>query len=318
MSASPPPVKRYATSYEDESSISEEGSYNAVTIGNLREKLVNAFAPTRRKSSSSTPRVAKERSQSRGRDALTSTGRGGAGNFKRSESVSRDRVSRAVDGDERGRELSPQHPDRVTHSGRGGAGNIRSPSRDPAAIAQELKHEQEVIDAAKVRDGPPILSTGRGGLGNIRNSPGVSPSPVRNGSRSRSRDPAAGQRYQSSGRGGRGNIHHENAATSSELEKLEEDERRFAGHEAPLHSTGRGGAANVTSLAEPAESHSTSEAADAHPDGVHHTGKGGYGNIVAGGQSDRGRSDAKHAHGGLGGLWNKVTGHGGNTGAGGA
>ena len=70
-----------------------------------------------------------ERSQSRGRepfvsahfsmasaptdelteDTQTSVGRGGAGNIIRSDSVSRDRVA-----DERGRELSPSHPDRVT------------------------------------------------------------------------------------------------------------------------------------------------------------------------------------------------------------
>lgn len=34
--------------------------------------------------------------------------------MKRSESVSREGVVRAVDGDERGRELSPAHPDRVS------------------------------------------------------------------------------------------------------------------------------------------------------------------------------------------------------------
>lgn len=91
----------------------------------------------------------------------------------RGESVSRGRVSRERDGDERGRELSPSNAGhvrshstfsisccassslvlhylkQVTHTGRGGAGNIRSPSREPGAIREELLHERQLIDASK-------------------------------------------------------------------------------------------------------------------------------------------------------------------------
>ncbi|ELU40175.1 hypothetical protein AG1IA_05802 [Rhizoctonia solani AG-1 IA] len=80
-------------------------------------------------------------SRSRGRE-FQSTGRGGAGNFVRSESVSRTREDGV--GQERGREILPAS--KVTHSGRGGAGNIRSPSRDPEADIRALSHEREIIE----------------------------------------------------------------------------------------------------------------------------------------------------------------------------
>jgi len=148
----------------------------------------------------------RSQSQSRGRDTFTSTGRGGVGNIKRSDSVSRDRV-----GDERGREVSPAHPERITHSGRGGAGNVRSPSRDPDTIRKEMDYERVVLEA---RAQDPLVSTGRGGLGNMRLS-----SPGRSGSvesRSRSRDPAPGGRFLHSGRSGLLHENHENPSTYEE------------------------------------------------------------------------------------------------------
>ncbi|KAF9517985.1 hypothetical protein BS47DRAFT_423037 [Hydnum rufescens UP504] len=159
-----------------------------------------------------------ERSQSRGREPLTSIGRGGAGNIRRSDSLSREPV-----GDERGRELSPAHPDRVTHSGRGGAGNVRSRSRDPAALAKELEHDREVLEA---RGRDPHVSTGRGGLGNIRTSGSQDRGSQDRGSRSRSRDPASQSNFTSSLRSAFG--HHENQTGS--LEILREDGRQPPEH----------------------------------------------------------------------------------------
>jgi len=235
-----------------------------------------------------------------------STGRGGAGNFVRSDSASRGRVSRELDGDERGRELSPSNPERVTHSGRGGSGNVRSRSRGVGAIREELFQERELLDASKNPNEQVSFSTGRGGIGNIKSSPNASVSRERNDTRSVSRDPPPGKRHTSSGRGGRGNIHANSDYTQRELERLDEDERGAAGADeaSKLHSTGRGGAGNLTSL-EPAEKYSTDEVPTV--EGLHSHGKGGYGNITdavryttstAGTKEDgRGRSDAKHPHG---------------------
>jgi len=236
-----------------------------------------------------------------------STGRGGAGNFVRSDSASRGRVTRELDGDERGRELSPSNPERVTHTGRGGSGNIRSRSRGAAVIREELFQERELLDASKNPNEKVAFSTGRGGIGNIKSSPNGSISRERNDTRSLSRDPPPGKRQTSTGRGGRGNIHMNSEYTQHELERLDEDERAVAGgaDEAnKLHSTGRGGAGNLTGL-EPVEKHSTAEVPT--PEGLHSHGKGGYGNITdatryststADTKEDgRGRSDAKHPHG---------------------
>jgi len=106
------------------------------------------------------------RSVSRGRETLTSVGRGGAGNFQRSESVSRERVVHGFPGEERGRELPLDHPLRLTHSGRGGAGNIRSPSRDPSKIEREIEQDLNVVH--EHNGSPSLRSTGRGGAGNMR------------------------------------------------------------------------------------------------------------------------------------------------------
>lgn len=246
-----------------------------------------------------------QRSVSRGRD-IVSTGRGGAGNFVRGDSASRGRVSRELDGDERGRELSPSNTERVTHTGRGGAGNVRSRSRGAAAIREELSQERELIDASK-NPSEQVFSTGRGGIGNIKASPNTSVSRERNDTRSLSRDPPPGKRQTSSGRGGRGNIHVNSEYTQRELERLDEDDRAVAGgtDEAnKLHSTGRGGAGNLTTR-DSAEKYSTAEVPTV--EGLHSHGKGGYGNIMDAARNStstaptkedgRGRSDAKHPHG---------------------
>jgi len=215
-----------------------------------------------------------ERSQSRGRDTgIQSVGRGGAGNFKRSESVSRDRVTREEDGDERGRELSPgRAADTVTHSGRGGAGNVRSPSRDLRAEAAAVARDREVLQAAKEREEHIVRSSGRGGAGNIV---GGDQPRANSGSRSRSREP----RF-SSGRGGAGNIR-DDSREPRDLGRLDEEERKAAlHHDNGMHSTGRGGLANVTSLPEPHENHSTKPASEPHPNDAHSSGRGGAGNII--------------------------------------
>jgi len=261
-----------------------------------------------------------ERSQSRGRDVqYQSTGRGGAGNFKRSESVSRDAVQRDVDGDERGREIF-NHPGAPTHSGRGGAGNVRSPSRDPAVRAAELeaiKHEKDVIEATKALEKTQIHSSGRGGFGNmtVTTPPTTSPSRPASTSRSRSRDPG----FISSGRGGAGNIRSESRDTRGDLARLDEEERKAHVHKDDVHSTGRGGWANITHRETPHEPHNTNVPHDEH----HGAGRGGIGNIHQAQLFDANKRDPSkergrpterhevphpHVPGIVEGLWNKVSG----------
>jgi len=211
------------------------------------------------------------RSQSRGRDGLVSTGRGGGGNFIRGESTSRTR--RAEDGDERGRDVFPT-TERVTHAGRGGQGNIRSPSRDAAKEAAERSYEEEVLRRSREQRAHLPVSAGRGGTGNISAEP----------SRSRSREPRASTES-GVGRGGAGNIdeaRHYPRRGHGDLEKLEEEERIDAlKHEGKLgkilHSSGRGGEGNMTKL-ESYEPTATKIAPPA-PGVVSHAGRGGAGNI---------------------------------------
>ncbi|CAE6494099.1 unnamed protein product [Rhizoctonia solani] len=164
-----------------------------------------------------------DRSRSRGRE-FQSTGRGGAGNIVRSESVSRTRED--VVGQERGREILP--PNRITHSGRGGAGNIRSPSRDPEADMRALSREREIIEDHRKNEEGQIHSTGRGGYGNMDRS------------RSRSREPS--RTVHSSGRGGFGNI---TSGDGPGLADLEEEQRVPHIQIPEFRSSGRGGAGNV-------------------------------------------------------------------------
>jgi len=234
---------------------------------------------------------------------LQSTGRGGAGNFRRAESISRDPV---LNGDERGREVNP-HPDAPTHSGRGGAGNVRSPSRNPEARQAEIdaiKHEREVIEATREHERTQIHSSGRGGLGNMSASPAASPSRNQSNSRSRSRDPTA---LLSTGRGGAGNIRSESRDTR-DLTRLDEEERKTHSHAEGIHSTGRGGAGNLTSAHEPSSQHGTGVAPTDSTE-FHSSGRGGAGNIHEGHRGRPAERDTPaHGHNVVEDLWHKVTG----------
>ncbi|KAG6840494.1 hypothetical protein C0991_006364 [Blastosporella zonata] len=214
--------------------------------------------------------MAADRSQSRGREAFQSSGRGGAGNIRQA-SVSRD--ARPQDGPEdfsaaRGREpASVASPLKNFSYGRGGAGNIRSPSRDPASatpsvVENAIAEENEVIRAhvAAAAEGP--FSSGRGGVGNILSN-----------SRSRSRGPGV----HSTGRGGAGNILPGTVADSYVAELKDDEERIKHAHEAGLHSTGRGGAANITASPDPPVEHLVHT--HTHGDYIS-SGRGGAGNMT--------------------------------------
>ncbi|RXW19496.1 hypothetical protein EST38_g6353 [Candolleomyces aberdarensis] len=197
------------------------------------------------------------RSQSRGREPLLSTGRGGFGNIRQA-SVSRDRPNSGPDDFSvtRGRE-PVSNPDAIYSTGRGGAGNLRSPSRD--ASRGPDRHEKEVIENYVAHQGEAPVSTGRGGLGNIN--------------RSRSRDDSR-TRTVTTGRGGAGNFREGDGYDANAADEVER--KKVEGHPPHgAHSTGRGGFANITEQEEPdVERPSISIS--------HHgsTGRGGAGNIV--------------------------------------
>lgn len=204
------------------------------------------------------------RSQSRGREQMFSSGRGGAGNIK---PASKSREPREKGPDDfspsRGRELRGII-DHITHAGRGGAGNIRSPSRDADGerkyVAEVEQHARDSIDPNAPR------SSGRGGAGNISRS------------RSRSKEPKIVAPVHTSGRGGAGNI--APGAHEGHLTTVEESEVRQHHQEGGLHSTGRGGAANVTEFATPPLSEESRDIHDHHHGGEHFSsGRGGAGNI---------------------------------------
>ncbi|EAU82241.2 hypothetical protein CC1G_12029 [Coprinopsis cinerea okayama7 len=198
----------------------------------------------------------KERSLSRGRDVLQSTGRGGFGNIRQA-SLSRDRAPGPDDFSvTRGREPVANPTGGIYSTGRGGAGNLRSPSRDVSKGPDRV--EKEVIDSyvASQQDAP--VSIGRGGLGNIN--------------RSRSRDPTSVR--VSTGRGGAGNIHNDEAGYG--VNATDEVERKK--HDVPsegFHSTGRGGFANITERDEPAVERPSISVGESKS-----TGRGGAGNIT--------------------------------------
>jgi len=206
-----------------------------------------------------------ERSTSRGRSDLQSTGRGGYGNF-RATSKSRDRVGGPDDfSPTRGREPQTRsNVDNVYSSGRGGSGNIRSPSRGAPLVPDTTKASDNVIirEHLKAEEGH-LQSSGRGGSGNIN--------------RSRSREPnndSSSTLYHSTGRGGVGNIHHGGPIS----EAVDEEERLkecHGCHDHGLHSTGRGGLANLTAGHVPEVEHHKHKAHD-----LESTGRGGAGNII--------------------------------------
>lgn len=203
----------------------------------------------------------KDRSQSRGRDAFQSTGRGGLGNIRQA-SLSRDARPESGPDDfstTRGREPVPGAHRDVYSTGRGGVGNLRSPSRDvsrPPAVPDVA--EQEVVENYVATHQDAVHSTGRGGAGNFN--------------RSRSRGPASPPVH-STGRGGAGNI---KSGAGLEPDVVDEAERRKHEHHVEgYHSTGRGGAANLTASHEPRVEHH-----EHHSNGFESTGRGGAGNIV--------------------------------------
>ncbi|KAI0795640.1 hypothetical protein C8Q75DRAFT_711651 [Abortiporus biennis] len=253
----------------------------------------------------------KDRSVSRGRDSFQSSGRGGAGNIRRS-SLSRDpAASPAPAGRDpdlyspaRGREpgVDREKPTQTHAVGRGGVGNIRSRSRARAtskapeghpqtasiiseAAANEAEYERNVIKAAQ--EAANAKGSGRGGMGNITKS------------RSRSRGPAV----HSTGRGGRGNIQSGSPLDAEESEALDEVDRLRFSTDAGIHSTGRGGIANITSMNSP-----TMEAAPIYSSEFETSGRGGAGNIRSRSASrdPNGRSGSKDPHG-IAKIWNKVT-----------
>lgn len=205
------------------------------------------------------------RSLSRGRDTFQSSGRGGAGNIRRS---SQSREPHPFDGPDdfshtRGREPAV-HPDRAYSVGRGGAGNIRSPSRDPGSVRPvhpdviaESEYEQGILREHAASE--VVHSSGRGGAGNITRS------------RSRSRGP--GLALHSTGRGGAGNMLFGDGRSS---DTLDQEERKKHHHPEGIHSTGRGGTANMTNAHEP-EVEPTHH--HAHHGEYLSSGRGGAGNI---------------------------------------
>ncbi|THV08320.1 hypothetical protein K435DRAFT_847197 [Dendrothele bispora CBS 962.96] len=222
------------------------------------------------------------RSASRGRETLTSSGRGGAGNFVRRSSID----ARPEGGSDdfsptRGREQTV-HPDKIWTTGRGGAGNISSPSRDPAPAAGPDEREREVIRQGAQRE---TFSTGRGGAGNMSRS------------RSRSRGPNTTSGIHSVGRGGLGNF------KAGEEPPIEEVDYQDSG----VHSTGRGGFANHVHSPPPGVEHHYPP--HQQSDFVS-TGRGGRGNLVdrsrSASRDPQHRSPSKDKEGGVTGLLHKI------------
>ena len=81
-----------------------------------------------------------DRSESRGREPIVSTGRGGAGNL-RASSRTRSAYEHDVEDERRGRS-SHATPPKAVHAGRGGVGNVRSPSRDPGDLRNQQAEQQ--------------------------------------------------------------------------------------------------------------------------------------------------------------------------------
>ncbi|KAF7369366.1 hypothetical protein MVEN_00265200 [Mycena venus] len=218
-----------------------------------------------------------ERSTSRSRDAVASSGRGGLGNI-RPASTPQDRSVGGPDdfSSTRGREPAVAISE-VRSTGRGGAGNFRSPSRDPVGDRDVRgATEREVIRAHEERD---------------REAPLASPSPTRTNSQ--------GQVH-SSGRGGAGNIAPGPAPPY---------ERGRSAAVDGIHSTGRGGIANLTSSPAPPP-----EQVVHHAGAYESSGRGGAGNFSRSRErtasQERERSGSKDRAGGIAGLWNRMHGHG--------
>ncbi|KAJ6574567.1 hypothetical protein B0H19DRAFT_1124819 [Mycena capillaripes] len=236
-----------------------------------------------------------DRSTSRGREALTSSGRGGLGNMRPS-SNSQDRP---VDGPDdfsstRGREPAVAISE-LRSTGRGGAGNFRSPSRDPVDDRDvRTGSERDMIRAHESREREAVHSTGRGGAGNMSGSRERS----QLGSPSPSRNSPQGQVH-SSGRGGAGNI-------APGPAPVPERGRSAVVEIDGIHSTGRGGIANLTASPAPPP-----EQLVHHPGTYESSGRGGIGNMSRSRErtGSKERSASKD-RGGIAGLWNRMHGHG--------
>ncbi|QRV89572.1 hypothetical protein RhiJN_17590 [Ceratobasidium sp. AG-Ba] len=279
-----------ATDIDTSTLNSTSKDFGTSPFANLRDSFKRVLSPDRsRADQQDQSPTSQDRSRSRGRE-FQSTGRGGAGNMVRSESVSRGR-DEGVAGEERGREILPSN--RVTHTGRGGAGNIRSPSRDPEGDIREMSREHEIIENHRKIEEGQIHSTGRGGFGNMDRS------------RSRSREP--NRVVHSSGRGGFGNIA---AGDGRDLADLEEEERVHHAHVPEFHSSGRGGAGNVVAGGGPAvePAHAPTIAPEAQ---WRSSGRGGAGNMMpvqhkdpaAAAEEGRGRKP----HSSIGGFIERLT-----------
>jgi hypothetical protein len=253
-----------------------------------------------------------ERSTSRGRAILTSTGRGGAGNIR---SPSREPIAPHTGpedfSDTRGRDPIPSlDPNVVISTGRGGAGNIRSPSRDairvengtpegsPARSEQRGRgYDRDLIEAIDDANDNGVHSFGRGGAGNMSGSPPHSKS------RSRSREPA-----HAGGRGGFGNII-TGGPSEKVIEELDESERASHQQAPGVHSAGRGGTGNLTAGEVPHREGAVHPHGANHPHASHSHdaesfGRGGRGNISRDASREPG---PKNAHTGLSGVLHSVT-----------
>jgi len=168
------------------------------------------------------------RSQSRGREALISSGRGGAGNIR---PASRDPVARVKGPDDlsptRGREL-PVIGDHFTHTGIGGSGNVRTPSRDTVG---ERKYVAGVEKYAREHHDPNApISHGRGGYGNVTRSPAASRSPTRT-SQETNHAPAPVHTF---GHGGAGNVTAGGISKDGLLTLLDQQEARAHHHQSQV------------------------------------------------------------------------------------
>ncbi|KAJ7836909.1 hypothetical protein B0H14DRAFT_3870674 [Mycena olivaceomarginata] len=220
-----------------------------------------------------------DRSTSRSRDPVASSGRGGLGNI-RPASTSQDRPLGGPDdfSSTRGREPAVAIGSEVRSTGRGGAGNLRSPSRDPAGD-QDVRdageraairtHEQADREGPVALAGPKCTRAGRGGAGNIVAG---APPPYERG-RSKAAAPVDG--VHSTGRGGLANL------TSSPAPPPE----TLVHHLGVYESSGRGGAGNMSTSRE----------------------RGGEQRALSG---SRERGTSKDHAGGVAGLWNRI--HGGH------
>jgi len=226
-----------------------------------------------------------DRSRSRGREQVFSSGRGGAGNIR---PASKDPVVRGKGPDDfspsRGREL-PVIGDNFTHSGKGGAGNIRSPSRDADGQRKAAKEVDEYAKAHHDANAP--ITTGKGGYGNVLDrsrSRSKGPTSTSNNTTSNTPRTSTQSQVHTYGHGGAGNVAPGvGAHNEGHLKSLEEEESKNAhaqhAHD-HVHSGGRGGAGNIVQGDAPGRK-AENEELHAHHHGEEHasSGRGGSGNI---------------------------------------